>query len=618
MDKKTQDFVFEPPVSCGMMGEQKKNPISSVLINLGALLAAISNHCGVKVAAAASKAGNAVKSVVSEMQIKEKISAVSESISGASKKTASFFRSFAAETKEHGLGKALSNTASSMKEYVKKNKNVYSTFVNHAVPVAAVALLIGVVYNTANASYGIMVEYDGKELGVVTAESVVSDAQTAIAEKAVYHDTQDEIYVTANLSIKPLNALDEVIDEVALAEKIEEQIIVTTALNAAEQPIEEDVPVSAALYNRSSQTEKAAFEQDVAGKVKAYPVKVNGEVIGVVEDAAEVSNYLEAVKAEHLVENVVSVSFDKEIEYDYQEYVDPSKIVETEDIIATLESIVSEPVYYEVQKGDSPWNIARDNDMSVDELVNCFATFDGKKIDDITEYCPIGATIQLSAEVPYLQVMETRNVTYTETVDYEIIQTEDPDMYKGDTKVDVKGVEGEAECTALITYKNGMPVETEILERVIISEPVAQEQRVGTRKTTTEVSTGSGGSGDYFWPVGGGYISDHFGGYRNHKGLDIAAPYGTPIYAAESGTVTETGTGWNGGYGNAVKISHDDGNITYYAHMSSIAINYGDYVVKGQLIGYVGSTGSSTGNHLHFEVRAGSYYENPENYVSQY
>ena len=157
-----------------------------------------------------------------------------------------------------------------------------------------------------------------------------------------------------------------------------------------------------------------------------------------------------------------------------------------------------------------------------------------------------------------------------------------------------------------------------MLERVIISEPVAQEQRVGTRKTTTEVSTGSGGSGDYFWPVGGGYISDHFGGYRNHKGLDIAAPYGTPIYAAESGTVTETGTGWNGGYGNAVKISHDDGNVTYYAHMSSIAINYGDYVVKGQLIGYVGSTGSSTGNHLHFEVRAGSYYENPENYVSQY
>ncbi|MBQ8826402.1 MAG: peptidoglycan DD-metalloendopeptidase family protein [Oscillospiraceae bacterium] len=620
MDKKTQDFFFEPPVSSELSGEQKKNPAVSALINLGALLAAISNHCGIKAAAAASKAGSAVKSVASEMQIKEKINAIFKSISESSEKVSSFMKGFVSETKESGFGAAVKKTASSAVSYVKNNRNVCSTFVNHAVPVAAVALLISVVHNTATASYGIMVEYDGKELGVVTAESVVAEAQTAIAEKAVYHDTQDEIYVTANLSIKPLNALDEVIDEVALAEKIEEQIIVTTALNAAEAAVEDndDMPVSAALYTYSSQTEQAAFEQDIAGKVKAYPVKVNGEVIGVVEDSSEVSNYLEAVKAEHLVENVVSVSFDKEIEYDYQEYVDPSKIVETEDIIAKLESIVSEPVYYEVQKGDSPWNIARDNDMSLDELVNCFATFDGEKIDDITEYCPIGATIQLSAEVPYLQVMETRNVTYTETVDYEIIQTEDPDMYKGDKKIDVKGVEGEAECTALITYKNGIPVETEVLERVIISEPVAQEQRVGTRKTTTEVSTGSGGSGDYFWPVGGGYISDHFGGYRNHKGLDIAAPYGTPIYAAESGTVTETGTGWNGGYGNAVKISHDDGNVTYYAHMSSIAINYGDYVVKGQLIGYVGSTGSSTGNHLHFEVRAGSYYENPENYVSQY
>ena len=618
MDKKTQEFVFNPPVSSELSGEQKKNPAVSALINLGALLTAIAKHGGVRVAYAASKADSAVKSVVSEMQIKERISISLKSFSDTSKKVLDSFRGFAAEVREEGLGKAFKNTASSAVNYVRKNKNICTSFINHAVPAAAVALFIGVVYNTANASYGIMVEYDGKELGVVTAESVVSDAQTAIAEKAVYHDTQDEIYVTANLSIRPLNALDQVIDEVALAEKIEEQITVTTAMNSLAADVSAEELSAVPMIARFSETEQAAFEQDVAGKVKAYPVKVDGEVIGVVDDPSELSNYLESIKAEHLVENVVSVSFDKDIEYDYQEYVDPSKIVETEDIVNTLESIVSEPVYYEVQKGDSPWNIARDNDMELDELINCFATFDGEKIDDITEYCPIGATIQLSAEVPYLQIMETRNVTYTEAVDYEIIQTEDPDMYKGDTKVDVKGVEGEAECTALITYKNGVPVETEVLERVIISEPINQEQRVGTRKTTTEVSTGSGGSGDYFWPVGGGYISDHFGGYRHHKGLDIAAPYGTPIYAAASGTVTETGTGWNGGYGNAVKISHDDGNVTYYAHMSSIAINYGDYVVKGQLIGYVGSTGSSTGNHLHFEVRAGSYYENPEDYVSQY
>ena len=71
-------------------------------------------------------------------------------------------------------------------------------------------------------------------------------------------------------------------------------------------------------------------------------------------------------------------------------------------------------------------------------------------------------------------------------------------------------------------------------------------------------------------------------------------------------------------YGNCVMISHADGNVTVYGHMSSVAISYGDYVVRGQLIGYVGSTGDSTGNHCHFEVRSGSYYNDPSDYVSQY
>lgn len=610
MDRKTEEFKFEPPVSSGQAGEQKYIPVVASLTNLGALLTEINKYCASKAAAAVLKAAHGIKSAASKLDILGRASVLKNSAAAVFRGISDFFGTFAEDLKNEGFGKAVS-------ESFKNNRGVYSTIVNYAVPVAAIAVFAGVVHSTANTNYGIIVEYDGKELGVVAAESVVADAQTAIAEKAVYHDTQDEIYVTANLSIRPLNAMDEVIDEITLAEKIEEHIIVTS--RSVQEPTEPEAAVAeAAVYAAPEISSQKAYDSAADGKVKAYPVKVDGVVIGVVEDSAEISNYLEAVKAEHLVQNVVAVSFDKEIEYDYEAYVDPSEIVDAEEVISTFESIVSEPVYYEVEKGDSPWNIARDNDMSLDELVNCFATFDGEKINDITEYCPVGAVIQLSAEVPYLQVMETKNVTYNEPIDYEIIQTEDPDMYKGDMKVDVKGVEGEALCTALVTYKNGVPVSTEVIERAVISEPVNQEQRVGTRKTTTEVSTGSGGSGDYFWPVGGGYISDHFGGYRNHKGLDIAAPYGTPIYAAESGTVTETGTGWNGGYGNAVKVSHEDGNVTYYAHMSSIAINYGDYVVKGQLIGYVGSTGSSTGNHLHFEVRAGSYYENPENYVSQY
>lgn len=89
---------------------------------------------------------------------------------------------------------------------------------------------------------------------------------------------------------------------------------------------------------------------------------------------------------------------------------------------------------------------------------------------------------------------------------------------------------------------------------------------------------------------------------RTHHGVDFAAPTGTSIYAAASGRVIFAKYGWNGRYGNMVILSHDNGSRTLYAHMSRIGIEEGSYVEKGQVIGYVGNTGRSTGPHLHFEV----------------
>jgi len=92
-------------------------------------------------------------------------------------------------------------------------------------------------------------------------------------------------------------------------------------------------------------------------------------------------------------------------------------------------------------------------------------------------------------------------------------------------------------------------------------------------------------------------------GLHDHYAVDLGAPKGTPIYAAASGNVLFARTGWNGGYGNLVIIKHPNGTETYYAHQSKIATSAGDQVSQGDVIGYVGSTGHSTGPHLHFEVR---------------
>jgi murein DD-endopeptidase MepM/ murein hydrolase activator NlpD len=190
-------------------------------------------------------------------------------------------------------------------------------------------------------------------------------------------------------------------------------------------------------------------------------------------------------------------------------------------------------------------------------------------------------------------------------------------MYQGETKVTTKGKEGVELVEANVTYRDGKAVSRQILSRTVVTEPVTRVEVVGTKEPKTMVATG-GGSGTYFWPVAGGYISAYMGDGRGHKGLDIAAPYGTNIYAAAQGKVTRVGNK-SDGYGIAIFITNSDGNVTVYAHMSSTAnIVVGDTVVAGQLIGYVGSTGNSTGNHLHFEVRQNGSYLNPTKYVSQY
>ncbi|MCD7730807.1 MAG: peptidoglycan DD-metalloendopeptidase family protein [Oscillospiraceae bacterium] len=622
MNNDSSEFNFIPPVPYKeSLGKIER--IEAAMVNVGALIAYTASYCASRAAAEIIKLAGLVKKNFNPVRSEVKkdfiaaLKAVGIKFRDGAFAFAAFWKKFGERIRTEGFIQALKLQISDISSALNRNKSVFRSVVNYSVPVASIAVLGAVVYSTASTSYGIAVECNGLELGVVAAESVVADAQQTIADRAVYYSTEDEILVTASLSIKPLNAMNEVIDQVALADKMEEQISAASPEVEFSDGAEEAEVESVSIEAAADEAAAALTTDELEGKVRAYAVMINGDFYGAVEETSKIEAYVNGIKEQYQDEDVVSVGFDKSVEYSYEQYVYPSQIMSEDEIIDKLSSIVSEPVYYEVQDGDNPWNIATHNDMTVDELNDCVITYDGEMIDDITEYCPIGATIQLSAEVPFLQTLVTKSVTYTDEIDYDVVKTEDPDMYKGDSVVDVEGVPGTAEYTALITYKNGVAISKDIIDENIITMPVTQEMRVGTRETTTEVSTGSGGSGTYFWPVDGGYISAYQGDGRGHKGIDIAAPYGTPIYAAESGTVTRA-TNKHDGYGNSVMISHNDGNETMYAHMSSIAISYGDYVVRGQLIGYVGSTGDSTGNHLHFEVRSGGYYIDPTTYVSQY
>lgn len=153
-----------------------------------------------------------------------------------------------------------------------------------------------------------------------------------------------------------------------------------------------------------------------------------------------------------------------------------------------------------------------------------------------------------------------------------------------------------------------------------------EEERKAQQGTTGTTDTGGSsvvGTGSFIWPCPSCYYITSRQGprthpitgvYKNHSGTDIGAQYGATVVAADSGTVSLAGV--NGGYGNCVMINHGNGYYTLYGHLSTIAVYEGQNVSQGDVIGYVGSTGNSTGPHLHFEIRSGNDKLDPEDFYS--
>lgn len=176
----------------------------------------------------------------------------------------------------------------------------------------------------------------------------------------------------------------------------------------------------------------------------------------------------------------------------------------------------------------------------------------------------------------------------------------------GDTVAGVaKRFKGNAD--EIIAY-NGVDVSTGLVEgsTIIIPGGELPKETAPAKKATSSgkaVRSLPAASGYFGNPLPGGRCTQGIHGYN---GVDIGAPSGTPIYAAAAGSViVAKNGGYNGGYGSYVVIKHANGMQTLYAHMSRVATG-GGAVEKGALIGYVGNTGKSTGNHLHFEVRGGT------------
>ena len=357
--------------------------------------------------------------------------------------------------------------------------------------------------------------------------------------------------------------------------------------------------------------DKAVYEDQLSDEIglvtSAYCLYVNDVRIGATPYEGALEELLDQLQKAASDEDTISCEFAEDVEI-RQEYVPTSEIMNLGYIAELLYSTKTAEVTYEVKKGDTWSQIAAKNDMTSAELLALNPGYNINKLQ-------IGEVLTLSASVPYLTMTVVKQERYLDDVSYNIEYTDSADLYQGDYKVTSKGEYGKADVMAKATYVNGEETERTILSSVTLKEPVTEYRLRGTKVRPTWMPTGS-----FRWPTSG-RISSYFGGRKspggigstNHKGIDIAVPRGTPIYAADGGTVTYSG--WMSGYGYLVQIDHDNGYVTRYGHNSSLTVSVGQHVYKGQQVARAGSTGNSTGNHCHFEVRYNGVAKNPLNYL---
>ena len=357
--------------------------------------------------------------------------------------------------------------------------------------------------------------------------------------------------------------------------------------------------------------DKAVYEDQLSDEIglvtSAYCLYVNDVRIGATPYEGALEELLDQLQKAASDEDTISCEFAEDVEI-RQEYVPTSEIMNLGYIAELLYSTKTAEVTYEVKKGDTWSQIAAKNDMTSAELLALNPGYNINKLQ-------IGEVLTLSASVPYLTMTVVKQERYLDDVSYNIEYTDSADLYQGDYKVTSKGEYGKADVMAKATYVNGEETERTILSSVTLKEPVTEHRIRGTKARPTWMPTGS-----FRWPTSG-RITSYFGGRKspggigstNHKGIDIAVPRGTPIYAADGGTVTYSG--WMSGYGYLVQIDHGNGYVTRYGHNSSLTVSVGQHVYKGQQVARAGSTGNSTGNHCHFEVRYNGVAKNPLNYL---
>lgn len=301
---------------------------------------------------------------------------------------------------------------------------------------------------------------------------------------------------------------------------------------------------------------------------------------------------------------LLDISFKQEVSGTTQK-VAPNAIVAPEEAVKYLMTGSLEQETYKIQSGDVLGSVAQKHGLTTTELL---ALNPDITVDTVLQ---IGQALNVTVAKPFVTLEVKQEKKVTEQIPFKKIVEEDLTMYKGEKVIKQQGVKGSKETSYLLTSENGTRISKVALEEEIIQQPVDEIEVVGTKVISSR------GTGEFTWPTVGGYISSGMGQRWGelHRGIDIARPSNYNILASDNGVVVAAGV--SGSYGNRIVINHNNGYTTLYGHLSSINVEVGQVVEKGSVIGIMGSTGNSTGTHLHFEVEKEGSLENPLSYVGR-
>ncbi|MCL2018477.1 MAG: M23 family metallopeptidase [Oscillospiraceae bacterium] len=480
-----------------------------------------------------------------------------------------------AANREYGLRGAIPAFFKHFLAFVfgKRGGGAVTTVFNYVVPVISIIFLINVISYASEIEYAVRLEVNGSFVGYIENERTFTEAEKIYEQRLNFLGSVNMIEITPYYTIEKLG------------------------------------------YSRTLTTAEVTnilIEKSGVSVEWAYGVIINNNFMGAVSDNTSIVETLDELLSVHktgIRDEEVAFVWDIDVEQGGQ-YPSES-IIDPQIIIRSITRKGEEAQFYTVVEGDAHLLIADKLDIDMTELERLNPGFSEQMLMP-------GDRIRYSAEVPYLPVSVTRTEIYDHPIPYTTEYRDDESLFINSVRTAVEGQYGYDRITARVTLVNDIETNRETIARELVSLPVTQVVLRGTRPLPSgQVSNQAASYGKFIWPVPMAHKVSEWGwwdgGYGRHSGVDIGAPYGTPIFAGESGMVVHSGN--LGGYGNTVIIEHDNGLRTLYAHASALNVRVGQSVIQGETIAFVGATGRADGNHVHFEVRYGGTILNPKDYL---